>query len=79
VPVGKYAVRLSMAVAGAVDTGVDTRRNSAWAGGSWLSVRTGPVLCYCEHPADATGRARRVDHRGGQGRADPALRGPPAA
>lgn len=34
-----------------------THKNSDMDGGSWMAVRTGPVLSYCEHPAHVVGRA----------------------
>jgi hypothetical protein len=53
----RYSARLSIAVVGEVDTGIETHKNADMAGGSWVAVRTGPVLTYCEHPGDAVGRA----------------------
>jgi hypothetical protein len=44
-------------VHGAIDTGLETYNSTGLAGGAWLSVRTGPVLTYCQHPDHATRRA----------------------
>ena len=53
----RYATRISIAVVGEVETGVDTHSNTGQEQGSWLSVRTGPVLSYCQRPVDVLGRA----------------------
>jgi hypothetical protein len=49
--------RVSIPVHGEIDTGLETYTSTGLAGGAWLSVRTGPVLTYCEHPDHATRRA----------------------
>lgn len=54
---GRYAARITIAMVGQVDTGIDTRKTADMDGGSWVAVRTGPVLTYCEHPSAAVGRA----------------------
>ena len=54
---GRYCARLSIAFVGQVDTGVQTHKNSEMDGGSWVSVRTGPILSYCEHPGHVIARA----------------------
>jgi hypothetical protein len=56
-PVSRYATRISIALVGEVDTGINTRKNTEDSEGSWVAVRTGPILTYCEDRADVTGRA----------------------
>lgn len=56
-PSSRYAARISIAVVGVIDTAVSTHSNDDPDQPSWVSVRTGPVLTYCEHPDQVTAHA----------------------
>ena len=53
----RYNATVTISIVGGVDTAITTHANPDVLGASWLSVRTGPGLTYCDHARTVAGVA----------------------